>query len=197
MNKQAQGPGTLINLRNSETEFGLVALVMHWLMAMLIVGLFGLGLWMVELDYYSEWYKTGPDIHRGFGVIVLFLLLFRLAFRLWNPPPIQEASLRRWEGISAVIMHWTLYLGIFVVIVSGYLISTADGRSVAVFNWFEIPATISSVDNQEDIFGSIHFYVATALLVLSGLHTAAAFKHHFIDKDGTLKRILGLPGQPI
>jgi len=74
---------------------------------------------------------------------------------------------------------------------SGYMISTADGRPISVFNWFDIPALPALIEQQEDIAGEIHFISATTLITLSLLHAAAALKHHFIDKDNTLRRMLG------
>jgi cytochrome b561 len=74
---------------------------------------------------------------------------------------------------------------------SGYLISTADGRAVDVFDWFSIPATIHGYDNQEDIAGLVHLVLAISLISLVTLHAAAALKHHFIDRDRTLLRMSG------
>ena len=76
--------------------------------------------------------------------------------------------------------------------ITGYLISTADGRALEVFNWFSIPATISGIEHQEDIAGDIHEILAFSLIAIVVLHAAGAIKHHVIDKDNTLKRMLGL-----
>ena len=83
-------------------------------------------------------------------------------------------------------------LGLLVIIVFlGYLISTASGDSIEVFNWFEIPATITSIENQEDIAGELHYWFALSIIIIASLHALAALKHHFIDKDKTLLRMLG------
>ena len=76
--------------------------------------------------------------------------------------------------------------------VSGYLISTADDRAIEVFGWFEIPATLTSIENQEDIAGEFHFYLALTLISLASAHALAAIKHHLIDKDNTLRRMMSL-----
>ena len=73
---------------------------------------------------------------------------------------------------------------------SGYFISTADGRPIQVFNWFEVPAYALGIEQQEDIAGAIHWYLALTLMFLVFLHTAGALKHHLVDKDETLKRML-------
>ena len=74
---------------------------------------------------------------------------------------------------------------------AGYLISTADGRGISVFGWFDVPASITSIPEQEDVAGAVHFYLAWGLVILAGLHGLAALKHHFIDRDTTLLRMLG------
>ena len=87
--------------------------------------------------------------------------------------------------------HLLLYLLLLAIMVSGYLISTADNRSIEVFGWFSVPATITDLPKQEDIAGWVHLILASTLIGLVSLHAAAALKHHFIDRDRTLKRIFG------
>ena len=74
---------------------------------------------------------------------------------------------------------------------SGYLISTADGRGVSVFGLFEVPASLTGIPDQEDVAGVLHEWLAWGLIILAGLHALAAIKHHFIDRDATLSRMLG------
>jgi len=87
-------------------------------------------------------------------------------------------------------MHLALYVLLFAIMLSGYLISTADSRGIDVFEWFEVPGFGSLFENQEDIAGLFHQYAAYSLIGLVILHAAAAIKHHFIDKDNTLKRMI-------
>lgn len=75
--------------------------------------------------------------------------------------------------------------------ITGYLISTADGRGIDVFEIITIPAFGSIIENQEDIAGLIHKWLAYLLILLAALHAFAALKHHFIDKDNTLNRMIG------
>ena len=86
-------------------------------------------------------------------------------------------------------MQFALYFGILLLVVSGYLISTEDGRPIAVFDWFEVPALGALFAAQADIAGLVHQYVAYSVISLAVLHALAALKHHFIDKDATLKRM--------
>jgi len=177
--------------KNSTTRFGLIAVALHWLMALTIFVLFGLGLWMTELDYYDSWYKQGPWWHKSIGILLFFTLLFRLFWRKLTPPPVALASHKSWEVRLAHMAHLFLYLLLFAIMLSGYLISTADNRPIEVFGWFSIPATLTSIPNQEDVAGLVHLILASSIIGLVSLHAAAALKHHFIDRDRTLERIFG------
>ncbi len=176
---------------NSNNRFGWLSIAIHWLVAVAIFGLFGLGLWMVELTYYDPWYKQGPDLHRSLGVVVLLVMLVRLILRFTNPPPRALESLRKFERIGATIAHWAFYLLVLLVTVSGYLISTADGRDLDVFGLVALPAFTTEIENQEDLAGELHLLLAWAVIGLAAIHSAAAIKHHFFDKDATLRRMLG------
>lgn len=177
--------------RNSSSNYGLVSITMHWLVAVAVVGLFALGYWMVGLTYYSSWYRTAPDIHKSIGLLLLGLMLLRVVWRFLNRGPAPLASHARMTRLATKVGHGVLYLGLFAVMISGYLISTANGRGISVFGWFEVPALITSIPDQEDIAGLIHEYLAWGLVIFSGLHAVAALKHHFIDRDPTLKRMIG------
>ncbi|HEB98684.1 MAG TPA: cytochrome b [Thiotrichales bacterium] len=179
-----------MRLRNDPQGYGLVSVGLHWLMAALVIGLFLLGEYMVDLDYYHPWYQKAPDLHRSLGVITAGLLLLRFAWRLANPLP--EILGAPWERRLARWVHRLFYILIAAVVTSGYLITTADGQAVAVFGLFEIPATLYGLENQEDVAGAIHDWLASLLMVLAALHGLAALKHHFIDRDPTLLRMLGM-----
>lgn len=177
--------------KNSTTHFGLIAVILHWLVALTVFGLFGLGLWMTGLDYYDSWYKQGPSLHKSIGILLFFVVITRLCWRLITPPPVALSSHKPWETRLAHMTHLLLYLLLIAIMTSGYLISTADNRSIDVFGWLSIPATITSIPKQEDVAGWVHLVLASSVVGLATLHAAAALKHHFIDKDRTLNRIFG------
>ncbi len=181
--------------RNTPQRYGWLTVIFHWLTAAVIVGLFALGLWMVELDYYSRWYHTAPDIHKATGMLLFGLLVARIAWRMASPPPPLPAHHSAVQRAAASAVHHMLYLLLAFVMVSGYLIATAEGDPVSVFGWFDVPALVSG-DGLEDTAGTIHEWLAWSLVGLAGLHALAALKHQFIDRDGTLKRIFGLPAHP-
>lgn len=177
--------------KNSEKGYGLVAITIHWLMAILVFGLFGLGLYMVELSYYDAWYKGSLDLHKSIGAFLAILLLVRIFWRLVNvTPKSADANAKQIEVKAAHYAHISLYFLMALIMVSGYLISTADGRAINIFALVSIPALPFSFDNQEDIFGEIHFYLAWILVFVSMAHALAAMKHHFINRNNTLMRML-------
>ncbi len=179
-------------IKNRPEQYGVPAVVLHWLMALLVAVLFPLGLYMTSLDYYHPWYQLAPRWHKSFGLLVFILLVIRMVWRGINMNPRPLSSHRPWEVSLSLFVHRLLYLLLFFTCISGYLISTADGRSIEFFAWFEVPALISDIERQEDVAGDVHFALAVSIIILTALHIAGALKHHFIDRDETLKRIFGL-----
>ena len=175
-------------LKNTKQGYGLVAIFFHWISVVLVLGLFSVGWWMVELDYYSEWYRTAPHWHKSIGLLFAGFIVVRLVWKLANTSPVATGSeLEKKAASAAHLMLYGLMLAIFV---SGFLISTADGRGIDVFDWFTLPGAGELFSNQEDVAGEIHEYLAYGLMALVSVHALAALKHHFIDKDDVLKRML-------
>ncbi len=183
-----------MRLRNDSRAYGLLSILLHWIMAVLIIVLYVLGTYMVTLDYYHPWYQKAPDLHRGLGVITALLLLLRLGWRLASPGPVALGE--PWERVVALWVHRLFYVLMAAVVVSGYLITTAKGQALSVFGWFEIPATLYGIANQEDMAGTAHAWLSDGLIALAVFHALAALKHHFIDRDSTLRRMLVPDGMP-
>lgn len=181
-----------MRLKNSHTRYGLVAIVMHWTVALSVIGLAILGLWMVDLTYYSPYYRSGPFWHKSIGITLFALLVLRLLWRCFNPRPAHLPNHKPWELRLASLVHLLLYGLLFVIVISGYLISTATGQGISVFGWFELPALISGLPQQADRAGAVHYWVAMTVLGLATLHALGALKHHFFDRDDTLRRMLGM-----
>lgn len=178
-------------LKNTKTAYGWISILLHWVMALTIFGMFGLGLYMVELTYYDAWYKGSLDLHKSIGILLLGLLFIRTLWRWINiSPDSADAHASKFEVTSAHLVHLGLYLLMFTLMISGYLISTADGRGINVFEVFTVPAIPFAIDNQEDIAGQIHEILAWVLIALAGVHALAAIKHHFINKNKTIIRML-------
>ncbi|NRB40295.1 MAG: cytochrome b [Pseudomonadales bacterium] len=175
-------------LKNSSTHYGWISIALHWLMALMIFGMFGLGLYMVELTYYDAWYKGSLELHKSLGMLLLLLWMARIIWRVINISP-AELPGPRWEQLSGQVMHMALYAVMLLLMLSGYLISTADGLAITVFELLPVPALPWSIENQEDIAGEIHEILAWLLIVMAAVHALAAIKHQLINKDGGLKRM--------
>ena len=181
----------LMQLRNSSQRYGIISMCLHWIVALTVYAMFGLGLWMVTLSYYDGWYHQAPELHKSIGILLMMTLVFRGIWRHISPPPAAPKTHNKLPRVSAVAAHVTLYILLFAILISGYLISTADGKPINVFGLFEVPATLSDAGVQADTAGVVHLWLAWSVVILSVLHGLAALKHHFIDKDDTLKRMLG------
>jgi cytochrome b561 len=177
--------------RNSPARYGLISLILHWGVALAVVGMFALGLWMVGLGYYDPWRKAAPELHKSIGLLLLLAMVVCLVWRFVSPPPPPTPNQGRLTRVAATAGHLFLYVALFAVMIAGYLISTADGVGISLFGLFDVPATVSGLPNQAEVAGDIHLYLAWALVIFAGLHTLAALKHHFIDRDATLVRMLG------
>lgn len=178
--------------KNTGERWGLLFIFIHWMTAASVFGLFAMGLWMVDLNYYHDWFNRAPRLHQSIGLLILFLTLARVALRIMKKKPQALASHSSIERFSAGAIHILLYVILLSVMLSGYLISTADGSPIEFFNLFKIPAMIHGIDKQTDIAGIVHLSLAIALISLVGVHALAAVKHHFADRDRTLRRMLGL-----
>lgn len=177
-------------LSNQPDRYGIVHVSIHWLVAFTVFGLFGLGLWMTGLSYYDSWYRTAPDLHRSIGVLVVSVMLLRLIWRLLNPTVKPLATHQAWEKKLAKVTQGLMYVLILLLGISGYMITTAKGQPLMVFDWFGIPALNLGIEYQEELAGDLHTYFAWSLIGLVAIHALGALKHHFIDRDSTLKRML-------
>lgn len=163
---------------------------LHWISALLILGLFGLGVWMRTLGYYDPLYQTAPHWHKQLGILLLFIIVVRIIWRAIKGTPKPLPTHKPWEVKLAHVIHGLLYFGVIGIMFSGYLIATADNRGIEILNWFTLPVLFTPFEGQEDIAGDIHEWGAYLLMAMVALHVIGAIKHHVIDKDTTLKRML-------
>ena len=177
---------------NTSVHYGLVSVLFHWLTLALIIPLYLIGDMIEDLDYYDPWYQQAPWWHKSLGICLFFLILLRVAYRLSaqrvRPLPTHSAI----ERVGAHAVHILLYLVIITICCSGYMVSTSKGAGVEVFSIIEIPAIMTLEEEYASLFAKIHEISINILIVLLSFHVLGALKHHFYDKDSTLKRILGI-----
>lgn len=176
-------------IKDSPKGFGLVAITIHWVSALLIFFLFGLGIYMVGLSYYDDWYHKGPELHVSLGLVVLLLMLARIVWRLVNPTPLDlPAKPLQKKAVKGVKL--ALYIFIFVVLISGYLITTAEGQPASLFNLIKFPVLVELSSANVDRAGELHEYFAWGIMALVIIHSLGALVHHFILGDRTLVRMI-------
>lgn len=177
---------------NSEQRFGSVAMVLHWGMALLIVLLIVLGLTMVSLpDAGFDTRKiTLILIHKALGLIVLFTVVVRVAWRAGNVLPSLAEGPPMWQQVTARLVHLLLYALMFALPLSGWLMSSAGGYPVSFFGLFELPDLIPVNEWLFHQLIALHRWLAWGLILLLALHAGAALDHHLRLRDDTLTRML-------
>ena len=174
----------------AEARYGSVARGLHWLTAVLVLSAIPGGILLMRLPP-GRTQDLVFDLHRSVGFVVLVLVVIRLLWRLGHPAPPLPASVPRWQGFAAGVVHWLLYGLLIVQPVIGWLATNAYGAAIPIFWLFHLPALIG----KDEALSKILFGAHTAVgLILSGavaLHIAAALHHALVLKDGTLRRMWG------
>lgn len=180
-----------MRLKNPARRYDFLSITLHWSVAVFTIALFVSGLWMVDLGYYDDWYYQAPWWHKGIGVVTAVLVFGRWVWTLFRQTPEDINSTPLWQRIIAKLVHALMNLAIIVLFISGYLMVTAKGVSLSVFDWFTLPALFTGKSDWVDTAGLIHLWTGYFIIALASVHALAAIKHHVIDKDATLKRMLG------
>lgn len=163
---------------------------LHWLILALLIAQFIVAWSMPDIGRNTP-LTTIISLHFSIGVLVLAVAVVRLAWRLTHGEPEPEDGLPPWQAQSARFLHWLLYLLLFVVPILGWINASWRGMAVTLFGLFELPKLIATRAPGWNWSGDIHMLLANyALLGLIGLHVAAALYHHFLRRDGVLRRML-------
>lgn len=165
-----------------------VAKGLHWLIALLVLGLIGLGLWMVGLPIgLAKLYAYGW--HKWIGLTVLVLAVLRLAWRAWRPPPRLPATVTAWERALAPWSHGALLVLLVAMPASGWLMSSAGGVSVVWFGVVPLPDLVPRDLRLFETLRTTHHWLAWTLMALLALHVAAVVRHDLLRRDGIFRRM--------
>lgn len=176
-------------LKNTESTYGALAKLFHWGIAFFVGGLLVVGFTMEDAP--SEWRGTIYGVHKSIGLLVLILMVVRLWWRAQNVQPALPSSLPLWQKRGAHLVHYLLYISLFLMPISGWCMSVAAGRVPSFFWLFPVDLPFVPRDKElAGVFAGIHEVSAYILLVLLLFHIGAAIKHHFFDKADILKRML-------
>jgi cytochrome b561 len=176
-----------MQIKNSISQFGIVAIILHWLLAVLIIGLLAVGLIMVKMPISLEKLKFF-GWHKEYGMLALLLAVARSMWRITTITP--ALNIPWWEVFAARSVHYAFYFFMFAMPITGWYITSAAGLPVSFFGWFVLPDLTPPDLSLMKQFEHLHRWLGYALIVTICMHTAAALKHHFIDKDDILRRML-------
>lgn len=175
-------------LRSTQTGFGPVTKGFHWVMAILIVLMFAIG-WYMDLLPLGLEKLAWISRHKSIGILILFLAIMRIVWRLSEQTPM-PVSRNRWEIAVAKLAHLALYGVLIVMPLTGWLMSSAANFSVSVFGLFTLPDMVAPDPALFETLRTVHWALSWGIVGLVGLHVAAALKHHVINRDVTLRRML-------
>ncbi|MDJ0933136.1 cytochrome b [Breoghania sp.] len=184
-------------LRNTPNGYGLISIVFHWAMVLLILALFGLGLYMTGLPQTESGTFALYQLHKSLGFTVLALVAVRLLWRLANPVPRLLDVMPGWERAGAHAGHLALYFLIFAIPLSGWLMVSASPWGIPTVLYgvlhvphLPVPAALGDKAAAEGTLKGVHEILAWAVIALAAFYAAAAFKHHLISRDDTLRRMI-------
>lgn len=176
-------------IKNTKNRYGEVAVFFHWIIAILIIGLLSLGLYMASLST-SPFQLKLFGWHKEWGLVVLALAFMRILWRFNNVTPLMSSHLPNWQKLAANSMHWALYIFMFAMPLTGWLMSSAAGFPPSFFGLFTLPNLIAPNKILDSLFGEIHEYLGYALIAAIVIHIAATVQHYLFYKENILRRIL-------
>ena len=181
-----------MSFRNTTSTWGSVSKALHWLIVLMIINQWVIAERAEDLTGFAKF--KALNWHKWFGMTVLMLAIIRLAWRLMNPVPDLTAETRPWERHLAKVSHFLLYLLIFAMPLSGWLMSSAKAYGVSWFNLFQFPNLVAKNDQLYEFMKDLHHTLFAVLVVVALLHVAGALKHHFVDRNHVLRRMLPFGG---
>jgi len=176
---------------NPATRYTTTAIALHWLAALLIFATFPLGVYAHELALSPIKLKL-VSYHKWLGVTIFLLTVARLAWRAAHTPPPLPETIPLWQQRAAHGLHLLLYVLLFAIPLTGWLMSSAKGFPVVYLGLVQLPDLVGKDKALGDLLMEVHEMLNFGLLALVGMHIAAALKHHFIEHDATLRRMLPL-----
>jgi len=180
-----------MNFRNSPNAYGLISKILHWGLAVALWGMYLFGSYIADMKpaldnvHLYGW-------HKSIGILLLGIILFRLLWLIYSPAPkiTADSTRPRVKIYLAHSVHIGMYIMMLIAPLLGWLASSATGFEMRFFGLFNIPSLISEDPALEEWLFGLHKISSALLIALTVLHSVAAFYHHLIDKDDTLRRML-------
>ncbi len=170
-------------LANTPERYGVLSRALHWLSALIVLALFGVGLVMTELDKQDPLRQQLFFYHMSTGVLLFLLTVVRVIWLKVSPPPPLPGGLAGWERMLTLVVKSLMYLLLLGIPVAGYLIAATAGKPVPFYGLFEIPPLVGESEALHEVFEELHEILAWSLILLALLHIAGALKHRWFDMN--------------
>ena len=177
-----------MGLRNSNTEYGSLAKALHWLVAIGIFALIYLGLEQAGMERGDEKDRI-RFIHASIAAITLILMTVRIVWRFMNDTPAHPDGMPGWQRMSSSIVHWGLYISVFVQLLAGAMVVGTGGKGIPVFNLISIPLPVAENHDAHEWWEGVHEFAWIPIAVLLTVHVLAALYNHFVVKNDVLRRM--------
>jgi cytochrome b561 len=178
-----------MSFRNTTRSWGSLSKALHWIIVLLIINQ-----WIIaeRADALPNGLAKLQVLawHKSFGITILMLAAIRLVWRLMNPTPDLTAETKPWERVLAKLSHLLLYALIFAMPLTGWMMSSARNFPVSWFKLFQLPDLVAPGEQTFHQMLDLHHLLFKVLVGVALLHVAGALKHHFLDKNDVLKRML-------
>ncbi|MCX7165372.1 MAG: cytochrome b [Rhodocyclales bacterium] len=178
---------------DSSTRYTGLAIGLHWLIALAIIGTFAVGLYMHDLPLSPQKLRI-YSWHKWAGVTIFLCVILRLGWRLRHRPPEFPVGMPAWQHKAAEATHVLLYLLMFAVPLSGWLMSSAKGFQTVWFGVLPLPDLLDKNKELGSLLQEVHEVLNFGMAALVIAHLGAALKHHFIDRDDVLARMIPFLG---
>ena len=177
-----------MELRNSSINYGVIAKSLHWLIAIALIALVYLGLDQAGMDPGDEKSRI-RFIHSSIATITLVLMTVRIVWRFMNEIPAHPAAMPAWQRTISAIVHWGLYITVFIQLAAGAMVTATGGRDLPVFGLFSIPLPVAENHDAHEWWEEVHEFAWQPVAALLALHVLAALYNHFIVKNDVLRRM--------
>jgi cytochrome b561 len=177
-----------VGLKNTRQQYGSLAKWLHWLIAIGLFALLYLGLQQAEMERGDE--RTYIRfVHASIAGVVFLLMTVRLIWRFMNQVPAHPEGMPAWQATASTLVHWGLYIAVFVQLVAGAIMNGTGGRGIPVFGLFTIPVPVAKNGDAHEFWEEVHEFAWRPVAVLITIHVIAALYNHFIVKNDVVRRM--------
>ena len=177
-----------MGLGNTGTKYGSLAKTLHWLAAVALVALVVLGLQQADMESGDERSRI-RFIHASIATALLALMTIRVVWRWVGGVPAHPDGMPAWQRISSAVVHWGLYLTVFVQLLAGAMLSGTGGRGLPFFGLFSIPLPVAEDRDAHEWWEEVHEYAWWPIAALVGIHVLGALYNHFVVRNDVLRRM--------